>query len=174
MTEIRALIKELGKKHTVILSSHILSEVSQICNRVIIINKGQIVAIDTPEKLEEKVTGENAIYVTVEDTKNKMEQIKEKLKDVKEIKLIAENEDKTKKYIITAEKDIDLRKNIFETLAKEEITIFEMKKADVTLEDAFMQLINTQNEENKKKEENEKIKGEKNNKNETKKKGGNV
>ncbi len=103
-----------------------------------------------------------------------MEQIKEKLKDVKEIKLIAENEDKTKKYIITAEKDIDLRKNIFETLAKEEITIFEMKKADVTLEDAFMQLINTQNEENKKKEENEKIKGEKNNKNETKKKGGNV
>ncbi len=174
VTEIRALIKELGKKHTVILSSHILSEVSQICNRVIIINKGQIVAIDTPEKLEEKVTGENAIYVTVEDTKNKMEQIKEKLKDVKEIKLIAENEDKTKKYIITAEKDIDLRKNIFETLAKEEITIFEMKKADVTLEDAFMQLINTQNEENKKKEENEKIKGEKNNKNETKKKGGNV
>ncbi len=81
VTEIRALIKELGKKHTVILSSHILSEVSQICNRVIIINKGQIVAIDTPEKLEEKVTGENAIYVTVEDTKNKMEQIKEKLKD---------------------------------------------------------------------------------------------
>ena len=116
----------------------------------------------------------------VEDSKNKMEQIKEKLKDVKEVKLIAENEDKTKKYIITANKDIDLRKNIFETFAKEEITIFEMKKADVTLEDAFMQLIETQNEENKKKEENKKdkedkkIKEEKDNKSKTKKKGGNA
>ncbi len=51
ITEIRELIKELGKTHTVILSSHILSEVSQICNKVIIINKGKLVAIDTPENL---------------------------------------------------------------------------------------------------------------------------
>ena len=55
ITEIRNLIKELGKTHTIILSSHILSEVSQICNKVIIINKGKIFAIDTPENLEEKV-----------------------------------------------------------------------------------------------------------------------
>ena len=54
ITEIRELIKKLGKTHTVILSSHILSEVSQICNKVIIINKGKIVAIDTPENLEQK------------------------------------------------------------------------------------------------------------------------
>ena len=71
VTEIRALIKELGKEHTVILSSHILSEVSQICNRVIIINKGEIVAIDTPENLENKVVNENSVYVTVEDPENK-------------------------------------------------------------------------------------------------------
>ena len=80
VTEIRALIKELGKDHTVILSSHILSEVSQICNRVIIINKGKIVAVDTPENLEKRVTKENSIYVTVEDLENKMENIKEKIK----------------------------------------------------------------------------------------------
>ena len=144
VTEIRALIKELGKDHTVILSSHILSEVSQICNRVIIINKGKIVAVDTPENLEKKVVNGNAINVTVEDPENKMENIKEKLEQVKEIKLIAENEDKTKKYMITAEEGVDLRKNIFETLAKEGITIFEMKKVDATLEDAFMKLINTE------------------------------
>lgn len=146
VTEIRSLIKELGKEHTVILSSHILSEVSQICNRVIIINKGEIVAIDTPENLENKVVNGNSVYVTVEDSENKMENMKEKLENIKEIKLVSENEDKTKKYVITAENEVDVRKEIFETLAKEGITIFEMKKADATLEDAFMKLINTEEE----------------------------
>ena len=146
VTEIRALIKNLGKEHTVILSSHILSEVSQICNRVIIINKGKIIAIDTPENLEKKVVRDNIVYVTVEDPENKMDSVKDKLENVQEIKLIEENEDKTKKYKITADDGVDLRKNIFDTFAKEEITIFEMKKSDVTLEDAFMQLINSQDE----------------------------
>lgn len=146
VTEIRALIKELGKEHTVILSSHILSEVSQICNRVIIINNGQIVAVDTPENLEKKVVTDNSIYVTVEDQENKMDTIIEKLPEIKEVKLITENEDNTKKYMITANSNIDLRKNIFETFAKEGITIFEMKKSDVTLEDAFMQLIENKEE----------------------------
>lgn len=146
VTEIRALIKNLGKEHTVILSSHILSEVSQICNRVIIINKGKIIAIDTPENLEKKVVRDNTVYVTVEDPENKMDSVKDKLENVQEIKLIEENEDKTKKYKITADDGVDLRKNIFDTFAKEEITIFEMKKSDVTLEDAFIQLINSQDE----------------------------
>lgn len=155
VTEIRALIKELGKDHTVILSSHILSEVSQICNRVIIINKGKIVAIDTPENLEKKVVNGNAIYITVEDPENKMDTIKKELKNVREISLVAENEDKTKKYMITAEEGVDLRKDVFETLAKEDITIFEMKKVDATLEDAFMQLINSANEQSAKTENDE-------------------
>ena len=148
VTEIRTLIKELGKEHTVILSSHILSEVSQICNRVIIINNGKIVAIDTPENLEKKVVKDNSVYITVEDNDNKIETIKEKLPEIKEIKLVTENEDKTKKYIITADEDVDLRKSIFETFAKEGITIFEMKKSDATLEDAFMQLIDSKEETN--------------------------
>lgn len=141
ITEIRQLIKELGKEHTVILSSHILSEISQICSKVIIINKGKIVAIDTPENLEKKVSNNNNIYVTVEDTENKIETIKEKISEIKEIKLIKENEDKTKQYVIKAENDKDLRKIIFKEFAKENITIFEMKQADTTLEDAFMKLI---------------------------------
>ncbi len=141
ITEIRNLIKELGKTHTVILSSHILSEVSQICNKVIIINKGKIVAIDTPENLEDKVSKNNCIYVTVEDTENKIEGIKEKIKEIKNIELVQENEDKTKQYLIEADKDVDLRKKIFSEFAKENITIFEMKKADTTLEDAFIKLI---------------------------------
>lgn len=141
ITEIRALIKELGKTHTVILSSHILSEVSQICNKVIIINKGKIVAVDTPENLEKKVSNNNITYVTVEDTENKMDTIKEKIREIKELKLIKENEDGTKQYTLESEANVDLRKIIFTQFAKENITIFEMKQADSTLEDAFMKLI---------------------------------
>ena len=141
ITEIRSLIKEIGKNHTVLLSSHILSEVSQICNKVVIINKGKIVAVDTPENLENKVANNNIIYVTVEDTENKMENMKDKIDGIKDIKLVTENEDKTKKYVITAEKDVDLRKKIFNEFAKENITIFEMKKPEATLEDAFMIII---------------------------------
>ena len=141
ITEIRSLIKELGKTHTIILSSHILSEVSQICNKVIIINKGKIVAIDTPENLEKKVSNNNTTYVIVEDTENKIETMKEKIPEIKDIKLIKENEDGTKEYVLESDKDVDLRKIVFNEFAKENITIFEMKKADTTLEDAFMKLI---------------------------------
>ena len=141
ITEIRNLIKELGKTHTIILSSHILSEVSQICNKVIIINKGKIVAVDTPENLENKVNNNNCIYVMVEDTENKVDKIKDKIKGVKKIELVEENKDGTKQYLIEAEKGVDIRKTIFSEFAKENITIFEMKKADTTLEDAFMKLI---------------------------------
>ena len=147
ITEIRSLIKKLGKDHTVILSSHILSEVSQICDKVIIINKGKLIAIDTPNNLENKVTNDNSVYVTVEDSENKIDTIKEKIDSIKEIKLEKENEDGTKQYIIVGNGEADLRKEIFEIFAKENITIFEMKKADATLEDAFMKLISEGGEE---------------------------
>ena len=141
ITEIRELIKELGKTHTVILSSHILSEVSQICSKVIIISKGKIVAVDTPENLEKKVSMNNNIYVTVEDNENKITNITSNIEGIKKVELISQNDDGTKKYVLEVDKDVDLRKVIFAEFAKENITIFEMKKADVTLEDAFMKLI---------------------------------
>lgn len=139
ITEIRSLIKNLGKNHTVILSSHILSEVSQICDKVIIINKGKIVAEDTPENLEKRVSENNIVYVTVEDPENKIEKLK--IDGIQEIKLIEKNEDKTIKYEVIGKKDEDIRKKIFSEFAKEGITIFEMKKPEATLEDAFMKII---------------------------------
>lgn len=141
ITEIRNLIKELGKTHTVILSSHILSEVSQICNKVIIINQGKMIAVDTPSHLENKVAKNNSIYVTVEDPEDKMKTIQEKIADIEQVNFIQEDEDKTKQYRIEGKEGVDLRKTLFSELAKENITIFEMKKADTTLEDAFIQLI---------------------------------
>ncbi len=150
ITEIREYIKSLGKKHTIILSSHILSEVSQICEKVIIINKGKIVAIDTPQNLETKVKEGNQITVTVEDKENRIEKVIKNIKGIKELKFIKDNQDGTKEYIITSDKEIDLRKEIFEQFAKEQITIFELKKTEATLEDAFMKLIENKNEEGEK------------------------
>lgn len=144
--EIRNLIKDLGKKHTVILSSHILSEVSQICDRVVIINKGKIVAIDTPENLEEKTKNKNILYVTVEDKQEKMLSIKEKVQDIEELSLVKDNEDGTKQYKIVSDESVDLRKTLFDVLPKENITIFELKKAEISLEDAFMKLIDDKEE----------------------------
>ena len=141
ITEIRSLIKDLGKNHTVILSSHILSEVSQICDRVVIINNGKLVAEDTPENLENRTYNKNIIYITVEDSDNKTEKMTEKIKAIEKIKYIEELEDKTKKYEIIGSTEEDLRKTIFTEFAKEGITILEMKKPEATLEDAFMKII---------------------------------
>ena len=141
ITEIRNLIKKLGKNHTIILSSHILSEVSQICEKVIIINKGKLVAIDTPKNLEEKVSSKESVFVTVEDTENKIEKVVKNIKEIEKIEKIKENEDKTKEYKITSKNDVDLRKILFKEFAKEDIAIIEMKKEDATLEEAFIKLI---------------------------------
>ena len=152
--EIRNLIKKLGKDHTLIISSHILSEISQICEKVIIINKGQLVAIDSPENLEDKVNVENAISVVVEDKENKMTKIK--LRNVKKLELIKENDDSTKEYRVVPEGGKEIRNTLFTDLANENITIFELKKAEASLEDAFIDVIK-KNEKEKEKEEQEKL-----------------
>ena len=174
--EIRNLIKELGKKHTVIISSHILSEMSQMCERVIIINKGKIVAIDTPEKLEEKTREKNVLYVTVEDKEEKMPSVKDEIAEIEEFEMIKDNEDGTKQYKIVTDQKNDIRKKLFDILPKKEITIFELKKAEASLEDAFIKLVdkeiekdskeenqkqNSKKEQNKKKKEANKEGGEK-------------
>ena len=141
ITEIRKLIKDLGKKHTVILSSHILSEVSQICERVIIINKGKLIAIDTPEHLEKETEEKNVLLITVEDKKDNMLKLKKDIPEITECKFVKDNDDGTKQYMIESSANMDLRKNLFDILPKRDITIFELKKAETSLEDAFITLI---------------------------------
>ena len=163
ITEIRELIRKLGKNHTVIISSHILSEISQICEKVIIINKGKVLAVDTPSHLEEQFEEENRIYVTVEDEKNKIDEISKKIKQLKSIEFIKEKEDGTKQYLLTADKSTDLRKEVINLFPKNDINILELKKLEITLEDAFLKLISDKEkevQEKAKKEEAEKAKRE--------------
>lgn len=171
ITEIRQLIKKLGKKHTVILSSHILSEISQICEKVIIINKGKIIAVDTPDNLEKKTESQNVILLTVEDKKNNMKKLNEDIPEMTECKLIKDNEDGTKQYMIKSNIEFDLRKKLFEILPKKEITIFELKTAEKSLEDAFLTIIDTNTKEREeKKTENKAEEVEKDEKTKTKEK----
>ena len=141
ITEIRELIKSLAKDHTIIISSHILSEISQMCEKVIILNKIKLIAIDTPENLENKVSKNNVILVTVEDSENKIKNVVKEIPEITEIKLIKKNDDNTIQYSLTAKENSDIRKIVFEKFAKEGITIFELKKSETTLEDAFIDLI---------------------------------
>ena len=138
--EIRELIKSFRKDHTVLISSHILSEISQICEKVVIIDKGEIVAIDTPENLEGKTAEIETLNITVDDINNKFETIKDEIKDIKAIKLLKENEDKSKEYSIETTNG-NIRKDIFAICAKNDITILEMKKIEASLEDAFIKLV---------------------------------
>lgn len=149
ITEIRELIKSLEGKHTIILSSHILSEVSQICKKVIIINKGKIVAIDTPQNLENKTNQGSIIKLIVEDPNSKIKELAKTINGIKQIDFVEDNEDGTKEYKIICDEKTDIRREIFGKCAKEQITIFELKKLEATLEDAFMKLIESKEEEEK-------------------------
>ncbi len=140
--EIRELIKSFGKNHTVILSSHILSEISQICEKVIIIDKGEIVTVDTPENLEKLSAKDQVISVIVEETEEKqLPSIHEQIKAIKDVTFVEEKEDGSKEYTIVAENGKDIRKEISTVCAKSNIIILEMKQQEVSLEDAFVKLI---------------------------------
>ena len=140
--EIRELIKSFRKDHTVLISSHILSEISQICEKVVIIDKGEIVAVDTPENLENKTTEKNILTVIVDELDSKFETIKDEIKEISNVKLVKENEEEnSKEYLVEVQGKSDIRKKLFAACAKNEITILEMKKAESSLEDAFIKIV---------------------------------
>ncbi len=143
--EIRELIKSFRKDHTVILSSHILSEVSQICEKVIIIDRGEIIAVDTPENLEKQTQTEQVLKITVEDPENVFESVFANSEHIKKIELEKTNEDQTKVYTIELkegiEDDTEARKFIAIKCAENNILNLGIKKEEQTLEDAFIKLI---------------------------------
>lgn len=139
--EIRELIKSFRKDHTVIISSHILSEINQICQKVIIIDKGEIVAVDTPQNLEQDAKEVVELKVVVDDIHDKFMSLKEEINEISEIKLLKTNEDQSKEYLVKTEGKSDIRKTLFSKCATENITILEMKKQEASLEDAFIKIV---------------------------------
>lgn len=146
VVEIRELIKSFKKDHTVLISSHILPEISQICEKIVVIDKGEIVAVDTPKNLEKKTSDKTTIKIVIEDENNKFETIKNEIKEIEQIKYVGENEDNSKEYLVESSLDSDIRKSISKFCAKEEIIILELTNLENSLEDAFMKLVDGRKE----------------------------
>lgn len=137
--EVRNLIKSLKKNHTIIFSSHILQEVSAVCERLVIINKGVITAEDTPQNLEsgndEKVT----LSITVVGDKEKVTDLIDSLAGVISVEVKEQTADNTFRYIVEAENE-QVRKNITSHLVSENFEIVEIQTVKLTLEEVFVNL----------------------------------
>lgn len=144
--EIRKLIKALGKEHTIILSSHILPEVSAVCERVVIINKGEIAAIDTPDNLSKGFSAASKLLVTVAGPKNSVENAIKEIYGVKYVETGVEKEREATSFIVESDKDIDIRKPLFFAMAKLGYPILELKGLNMSLEDIFLQIVTQEKE----------------------------
>ena len=140
--EIRQLIRELAKEHTVILSSHILAEVREVCDYVMIISKGKLVASDTPDHLEHLIEGEETLELEVKGSRRQAESILSGISGVKEAKY-EEQGGMTSIQIQVADQQ-EIREELFYAFAEEKCPIYRMQISKATLEDVFLEL--TQNE----------------------------
>ena len=142
--EIRELIRTLSKKHTVILSSHILAEVREVCDYILIISKGKLVASDTPENLELLRNGASSLELEVKAAPETARTILSTIDDIDAMEMHSENENLTRVKLET-KNGADIREAIFYAFAEEKCPLLEMKTAKASLEDIFMEL--TQKEE---------------------------
>lgn len=138
--EIRDLIKKLGKKHTVILSSHILPEVSAVCDEVIIIAHGQVLAEDTPDNLGKFVTGANSMEIRVKGPDYKVKSILKKVRSVRKIETHNAPEEGCTDVIVTSSMDDDIRESVFYAFAEAKVPILSMSSVNVSLEDVFLKV----------------------------------
>lgn len=144
VTEVRSIITDLKKEHSVIFSSHILSEVSAVCDRVVIINKGDIKAIDTIENLEKQSGGNLILHVKIKGNKTIAANIIEMIKGVKEIEKINAEGNDFFEFIVLLQGDGDEIKNSLMTeLLKNSIQISEIYTEKPDLESVFVKLINS-------------------------------
>lgn len=146
--EIRDLIKELSKEHTIILSSHILSEISAICDKVMIINKGKLIVSDTPANISKHIGASNGLHLEV---KGRADTIKEALNTISEITRLDIETTKgefVKVSAYSAEED-DIREAVFYALSDARCPILDMRSSSMSLEDIFLEL--TGNEKKSKK-----------------------
>lgn len=137
--EIRTLIKKLGKNHTVILSSHILSEVQAVCDKIIVINEGRIVADDTETNLSDKLTGSHILTAKIEGEYESVAKKVLAIEGVEVCRQVNENEGVIE-YRIETEESRDIRRELFSAMAENGTPILELRSAELSLEDIFLRL----------------------------------
>ncbi len=144
--EMRSVIKELGKEKTIILSSHILSEISAVCNRVIIINKGKFVAEDTPSNLSAMIGTSHKMSVSVSGDREKAEEILNSFDGISNVVCVSSSAG-TYNFEFDARLDEDDKKRLFFAFAEAMMPIMAQKEIETSLEDIFLELTKTREKE---------------------------
>ena len=140
INEIRELIRGLKKKHTVILSSHILSEVSAICDYVLIISHGKLVASDTPENLSRLAAGSNNLNMLVKGQKDTVRAALTAVEGVKEVTVKKSQEEGVYSVTVATQENTDVREKVFYSMVNAGCPILEMQSKKVSLEEIFLEL----------------------------------
>ena len=144
--ETRNLIRDLGKEHTIILSSHILPEVQAVCSRVLIINKGRIVASDTPENLSRGISGDSRLLLRVAGPEREALAAARAVANVVKAECVGSREPDTVDLIVEARREQDVRREVFSAFARASLPLLMMKSMDLTLEEIFLNLITEEKE----------------------------
>lgn len=147
--EIRDLIKGLGQKHTVILSSHILSEVSAVCDHVLIIDKGKLVASDTPENLGKLMSGANSLELTVKGQESEIRKALDMVENIEDVIYHDSLIQNACDFTIKLSGNQDMRENIFFALAEVKCPILKMQSSNMSLEEVFLKLTDDVEKERK-------------------------
>ena len=142
--EIRNLIEEMGKDHTVILSSHILSEVQAVCTRVIVINEGRVVADDTPETLETALQHKNSCAATIEGAPEAVCTALLQTQGIETVTVLEQVEPNVHTYEVQGAAGTDIRRPMFRALAGADLPLLGTRSAQLSLEDVFLQLVGTE------------------------------
>jgi ABC-2 type transport system ATP-binding protein len=144
IVEIRNLIKEVGQKKTIILSTHILSEVEATCNRVVIISSGEIVADGTADSLQEKMAGQNSLTLEIKGNVAAMADVYSQIKGVEKIHSVTSSGGNTACLEIGIQRGFDIRDEVFRATVEKGWVIYEMRLNKTNLEEVFRQLTLTQ------------------------------
>ncbi|HHV30252.1 ABC transporter ATP-binding protein [Acetivibrio mesophilus] len=138
--EVRNVIKDLRKEHTIVFSTHIMQEVSAVCERIVIINKGKIVAVDTPENLSKAITKNSRFTIKIAGVKASVIGALKAIDGVKNVEVSDKVEEDVYEYIVDSDKQVDVRKPIFFAMAKLGFPILETKEEELGLEEIFREL----------------------------------
>ena len=138
--EIRTLIKKLGRNHTVILSSHILSEVQAVCDKIVVINRGRLVANDTTEHLSHNLSADHKLTVQIEGPVKEVKALLEQIPDMQEVHLNRTIDKTIGEYELNAVEGCDIRREVFKRMAASNYPILLMRSSELTLEEIFLKL----------------------------------
>lgn len=149
--EIRQLIRELAKEHTVILSSHILAEIQEVCDYIMIISKGHLVASDTPENLEKALSNQRQTELVAKGEMEKVQQILEGLEGIQKVEVTEGKEEGTTRVTFTSNPGTDSKEEMFYAFAEAKCPLLQIVDSQTSLEDVFLEL--TKGNENQEEEE---------------------